>query len=65
MKCFDYGGVWTLVDKMPTTLEKSLKDSKRSNANVVNTSHFDLNYALHPEHPNATGSSTASKIERN
>jgi hypothetical protein len=67
---------------MRTTLkEKKLKDSKSSNANVVNTtensssdeevcalsihSHFDLNYALHPKHPNAIGSFSGSKIERN
>jgi hypothetical protein len=58
-----------------------LKDSKRSDANVANTtkdsssdeevcafsaqSHFDLNCALHLEHPNAIGSYSASRIERN
>jgi hypothetical protein len=58
-----------------------LKDPRRSDANVANTtedsssdekvcafftqSHFDLNYALHFEHPNAIGSSSVSKIERN
>jgi hypothetical protein len=58
-----------------------LKDSKRSDANVANTtkdssfdeevcafsaqSHFNFNCALHLEHPNAIGSCSASKIERN
>jgi hypothetical protein len=58
-----------------------LKDSKRSDANGANTtkdssynekvcaffaqSHFDFNCALHLEHPNAIGSYSASKIDRN
>jgi hypothetical protein len=72
-------GHWSTECQQP--FKKKLKNSKRSNANVVNTtensssneevcalsvqSHFDLNYALHPKHPNAVGSSSASKIERN
>jgi hypothetical protein len=49
-----------------------LKDSKRSDANVVNRTSFDkeecafsLSYALHLEHSNAIGFSSASKTERN
>jgi hypothetical protein len=81
MKCFNYKefGQWSIECQQP--IKRKLKDSKRNDANVANTtkdssfdeevcaffaqSHFDLNCALHLEHPNAVRSYNASKIERN
>ncbi len=78
---FQLRGVWTLVNIMPTTFKRKLKDFKRSDANIANIikdfsfdekvcafsthDHFDFNGALHIEHPNAIGSFNASKIGRN